>query len=105
MSDEPLPPEIVKALDQALNPTEAAQLLGLYRQRGVYAAVSNGLWLNKNRSAEGAAAWKAFNGPRQREKNQRKAANRRARRAKAEEILQLAIRCAKGNDGGNQQSV
>lgn len=94
MDTAPLPPEIIETLARALNPTEAARLLSIYRRLGVHAAVKTGLWLNKNRSAEGMAAWRVFNGPAARAKRQRKKTNRDARRTKADAILQSAIAAA-----------
>ena len=89
MNDEPLPPEIIQILDGALNPTEAAGLLAMYRHRGISAAVRKGLWLNKNRSPEGYARWL------KRPLHVRKGAKKHARRVAAEAILAEAIAAAR----------
>lgn len=87
--ERPLPPEIIEILDLAINPTEAMELLAIYRRRGISAAVRKGLWLNKNRSQEGYARWL------KRPLHVRKGAIKHARRVEAEAILANSIAAAR----------
>ena len=51
--DEPLPRQVIIALDNAVDEYEAEEILLLYRKSGLRHAIQKAAWLNKKRSPEG----------------------------------------------------